>query len=329
MSEDDFLAPAVRTLSVPHGERGFHHQTLLYAGEDGFLAGTLPFITDALAAEEPILVAVGAERIARLKEVLADDAGRVQFADMHVLGSNPARIIPAWRHFLDEHSPDGRSVRGVGEPIWAGRSEHELTECQRHESLLNVAFDEGQAWRLLCPYDVDALEDEVILAAQESHPFVAERRSLRRSDVYAGIDVASSVFEGRLPEPDHPHTELVFTCDQLGAVRSAVAGVAAGVLPAARAEDLVLAVNELASNSIYHGGGVGKLRVWQERETLLCEVSDRGRIGEPMVGRVKPTPQQWSGRGLWLVNQLCDLAQIRSDASGSVVRVHMQVAEAH
>ncbi len=126
-----------------------------------------------MTAEEPILVAVANARIKSLKGALGEEAKHVHFADMHVLGSNPARIIPAWRRFLAEHSPDERPVRGIGEPIWAGRSDAELTECQRHESLLNVAFDGGQAWKLLCPYDLEALDDQVIDEARRSHPFVA------------------------------------------------------------------------------------------------------------------------------------------------------------
>jgi anti-sigma regulatory factor (Ser/Thr protein kinase) len=286
----------------------------------------MPFIIDALTAEEPVLVAVANDRIALLKETLADDSARVQFTDMRLLGSNPARIIPAWQRFLDESGLDGRSARGIGEPIWQGRTEHELTECQRHESLLNVAFDHGQAWSLLCPYDVDALEDDVLRAAQESHPFIAERGVVRRSEVYPSNDSGPGVFDGELPRPATEPVELEFTGDELGGLRHSVAGIAANVLlPSARVDDLVLAVNELASNSVYHGGGVGKLRIWRDGEALLCEVRDRGRITEPLVGRVKPPPEQWSGRGLWLVNQVCDLMQIRSDATGSVVRVHISL----
>ena len=70
------------------------------------------------------------------------------------------------------------------------------------------------------------------------------------------------------------------------------------------------------------GGG----SLWSEGQTLLCEVHDRGQITDPLVGRVRPTPEQRTGRGLWIVNQLCDLVQIRSSASGSVVRLHMQKA---
>jgi anti-sigma regulatory factor (Ser/Thr protein kinase) len=324
MSDDDILAPEARATCALGRERGFHHLTLLYSGDDGFLNGTLPFINEGLTAEEPILVAVGSERIALLKDALGEDAERVQFTDMQLLGGNPARIIPAWRRFLDEHAPDGASVRGIGEPIWPGRGEHELNECQRHESLLNIAFDHGQGWSLLCPYDVDGLDDDVILAAQQSHPFIAEDGEVRRSEVYPMGDSGLSIFDGRLPDPVTDPLELEFTGDELGGLRHSVAGIAATVLlPSARVEDLVLAVSELASNSVYHGGGVGRLRIWRDGETLLCEVRDRGRIAEPLVGRVKPSPEQWSGRGLWLVNQVCDLTQIRSDAAGSVVRVHI------
>ncbi|HEY1450507.1 MAG TPA: ATP-binding protein, partial [Solirubrobacteraceae bacterium] len=89
-------------------------------------------------------------------------------------------------------------------------------------------------------------------------------------------------------------------------------------------EDFVLAVNELATNSVQHGGGGGMLRVWQEPGALVCDVRDRGFIEDPLAGRRRPPIDQYGGRGLWLVNRLCDLVQIRSSPSGTVVRVHMR-----
>jgi anti-sigma regulatory factor (Ser/Thr protein kinase) len=306
-------------------DRRFHHETLFYSGEDGFLSGTLPFIVGALAADEPVLVAVSKARIELLREALSDDAARVGFTEMCVLGRNPARIIPAWRTFLQQQGLGGRPVRGIGEPIWAGRSDAELSECQRHEALLNIAFDDGQRWRLLCPYDVEALDDRVIAAACESHPFIAEAGASRASDDYTTIWDGWSPFAGTLPAPETRPEELEFTREDLGTVRGAVAAFAEDALfPRDRIDDLVLAVDELATNSVSHGGGRGRLRMWSEGATLQCEVSDRGRFVEPLVGRVQPTPQQGSGRGLWLANQLCDLVQIRSNDAGSLVRLHMR-----
>jgi anti-sigma regulatory factor (Ser/Thr protein kinase) len=326
MRQDDVIAPEPSpTGPVTAREHAFHHETLFYSGIDGFIDGTLPFIQDAVSAEEPILVAVDTIKIDLLTDALGDDAGRVGFTDMHALGRNPARIIPAWRSFLQSNAPDGRAVRGIGEPIWAGRSEAELAECQRHESLLNVAFDDGQAWRLLCPYDVAALDDELLAAAHSSHPFVVRDGIGSNSDGYVSARDGWSPFDGVLPAPDGEPMELAFTCDELGTLRASVAGFAADILRSHdRVDDLVLAANELATNSIYHGGGQGTLRMWSEDETLLCEVNDRGEFTEPLVGRVFPAPDEWSGRGLWLANQLCDLVQIRSRPNGSVVRLHMR-----
>jgi anti-sigma regulatory factor (Ser/Thr protein kinase) len=246
---------------------------------------------------------------------------------MRVLGCNPARIIPAWRTFLEQQALDGRPVRGIGEPIWPGRDDAEVGECQRHESLLNIAFDDGQAWRLLCPYDVEALDDRVLAGARESHPFIAEEGVSRASDGHRTIWDGWSPFAGSLPAPRTEPEELEFTREDLGILRAAVATFAADALSASdRIDDLVLAVDELATNSVCHGGGRGRLRMWTEDATLQCEVSDRGKFVEPLVGRIQPTPDQSRGRGLWLANQLCDLVQIRSDDAGSVVRMHMRPA---
>jgi anti-sigma regulatory factor (Ser/Thr protein kinase) len=87
--------------------------------------------------------------------------------------------------------------------------------------------------------------------------------------------------------------------------------------------DAVMAANELATNSVRHAGGDGSLRLWQEDDMVVCEVRDAGRLTDPLVGRRRPTPTQVSGRGLWIVNQLCDLVQIRSSAAGTVVRIQI------
>ena len=97
---------------------------------------------------------------------------------------------------------------------------------------------------------------------------------------------------------------------------------AAGLNPD-RTADLVLAVDEVASNSLRHGGGRGTLRIWREQGALVCEVRDAGRFEDPLAGRERPALDRDGGRGLWMVNQLCDLVQLRSFPSGAVVRLHV------
>lgn len=313
------------TIDGRPSEDGFLHDALFYAGPGGFVNRTAPFIRDAVDADEPILVVVGAEKIDMLRSELDGHANKVRFADMADVGQNPARIIPAWHEFVAEHAGSGRRFRGIGEPISQSRSADELVECERHEALLNLAFAGPPAWWLACPYDVEALEPAVIEQAQRNHPFVVDEGARRASAAFSGLSEVAEPFDDPLPEPPVPSRETTFSADDLRAVRAFVArGAADFGLSSAQTKDLVLAADEIATNSVRHGGGRGFLRIWSNGDTVSCEVRDAGRIDDPLVGRWPPAPDQTSGFGLWLANQLCDLVQVRtSEGDGSVVRLHI------
>jgi anti-sigma regulatory factor (Ser/Thr protein kinase) len=305
----------------------FRHEALFYAGEDGFLAGTVPFLRDGAERGESALAAVSKTRARALKAELGDHAEAVLFADMAKLGRNPARIIPAWHEFVDAHGNGGGPIRGIGEPIWPGRSTEELVECHSHESLLNLAFADRESFWLVCPYDTEGLEPDVVDAARRTHPVVCEMGDSHPSGAYVAPDQAPGPFDGYLPPPVGPFEERHFTHGGLRDVRRFTGqhGRSAG-LDRARTADLVLAVGELAANSLIHGGGRGILRAWREDESLVCEVRDGGRFDRPLLGREPRRSRNATGRGLWLTNHLCDLVQMRSSAEGSVVRVHMRAA---
>lgn len=306
------------------GGEAFCHEALFYSGQDGFLAGTVPFLRDAVAAEEPALVVVNPDKIDLLRAALHADADAVAFADMDDVGRNPARIIPAWQAFVDRHGP-GRRLHGIGEPVWPGRRGPEVTECVRHEALLNVAFDGQAAWSLLCPYDTSTLDPDVVEAARRTHPVVRDGADREPSEAYRG-EAVLDIADGPLPEPPSRAEQLRFSAGPLDGVRAYVADHAARAGVGADAtQDLVLAVNEIATNSVRYGGGGGVLRVWQNPDGLVCEVRDAGRVTEPLIGRERPPTDAERGRGLWMVNQLCDLMQLRSFDSGTVVRLHTWV----
>ena len=311
----------------PRGEERFRHDALFYRGPADFVERASAFIEDSLAADEQILVVVGAEKIELLRSALDGAAGRVRFADMVEVGRNPARIIPAWRAFAAEQRASGRAFRGLGEPIWATRSADELVECERHEALLNLAFAEAPPWWLACPYDTETLAPSVIGEARRNHPFVVDGGARRPSESYRGLAGVSDPFDRPLPEPAVAPLEFSFgTQEGLGMIRKLISGAAAASgLGTERIDDLVLAVNEVATNSLRHGGGRGLLRLWRDRPALICEVRDAGRIDDPLVGRGQPPTDRESGFGLWLANQLCDLVQIRTFADGNVVRLHVRL----
>jgi len=300
---------------------GLLHAALLHANAAEFLAGTLPYIRRGLELREPVLVVERADKIALLRRELGEDAQLVRFARMEAIGANPARLIAAWRDFLEEHAGGGTEVRGIGEPIWSSRPEDELAECQVHESLMNVAFSGGRPWRLLCPYDSASLPKSVIDEARRSHAFVIERQVELPSAAFRGRAVPAALFDGRLTAPPGDARGVSFATGGLREVRALVARecAAAGLDPESTV-DLVAAVTEVATNSLRHGGGGGHALTWHDAVSVLCEVRDRGRFASPLAGRERPR-NLGSPAGLWLANQLCDLVQVRSYATGTVVRL--------
>jgi len=301
---------------------GFQHEALLYDGSAEYLAGTVPFIQAGLDCGQRILIAVGPEQAEWLRRELGDGAAAVRFVDMREVGRNPASIIPLWREFVDgEAGP----ARGIGEPVWASRSDAALEECCRHESLINLAFRQGPAWDLLCPYDAATIGDEIMEKVAHSHPCL-QREGRREPSATYEPDL--DCFAGELPPPVAAPETFAFDVTGLGEVRRRVAAAAeqAGIDPDGVA-DLVTATSELAANSVMHGGGSGSLRLWSDDGRLLVEVEDRGRIEDPLVGRVQPEISQVGGRGLWMANELCDLVQIRSGEAGTTVRLHALAPE--
>jgi anti-sigma regulatory factor (Ser/Thr protein kinase) len=299
------------------GRPAFRHEALIYRDSDEFLAATLAFLHEGLEVGEPALVAVSRANTALLEGELGSDAEAVRFADMESLGRNPARIVPFWRDFVDRHG--GRPARGVGEPIWPGRGADEVDECQRHESLLNLAFASAAAWSLLCPYDGGGLPDDVLESVSHSHAVVAhDGVSEPSADFEAHVDC----YAGELSDRPSGTAGFEFGRADLAEVRRRVEESAEAVgISSLDVAALVVAASELAANSVAHGGGAGTLRIWTEPGKLLIEIHDGGRIEEPLVGRLHPTTTQRGGRGLWIANQLCDLVQIRSGEDGTAVRL--------
>jgi anti-sigma regulatory factor (Ser/Thr protein kinase) len=97
-------------------------------------------------------------------------------------------------------------------------------------------------------------------------------------------------------------------------------------LPPRRVGDLVIAVGELAANTFAHTRGPGTLTLWATGGEVICQVNDTGHITDPLAGRLQQDPAAAGGRrGLWVVQQVCDLVQIWTSPAGTAIRLHMHL----
>jgi anti-sigma regulatory factor (Ser/Thr protein kinase) len=318
-------ATTVPAQDPPHP--GFRHEAAVYRGERGFLEVTADYVREGLTAGERVLVAVVPPKIELLRAAIGPSADTVRFVDIAEVGRNPAQIIPMWREFVE--AGDGAPVRGIGEPVRDGQRPAETAEALLHEALLNLAFADGPDLLLRCPYDAAALGETKVSDAHRCHPTVVEAGVRQRCHGYGGVADAAARFAELLPGAvaGADWGPEVMEFDEIATVRAirTVVGERAVELGIdhGRASDLMLALHEIAVNSLRHGGGRGTVRTWADEVAFVCEVSDEGHIRDPLIGRIRPLPTQLSGRGMWLANHLCDLVQIRSSAAGTTVRMHM------
>ncbi len=312
------------TATVPREQ--FRHLALLYHGLGEYLSALRSFVQACAARGDAVFVAVPRRKAQLVRQELGADSAHLTLADMAELGRNPARIIPAVLSYASKHA--GQNVSFIGEPIWAGRTAAEIEEATRHEALMNLAFRDSPV-TTLCPYDGVRLPKSVLADAACTHPAVIRDRQEIASASYLGPEHLPPRCTRALSPPP-AYAEALGYRDDLYPVRSFVTSQAehAG-LAELRITDLVLATNELAGNTLRHTGGGGTLHIWRTSDRIICQVSDTGQITDPLARHRVPPDEELGGKGLWLVNQLCDLVQARTDDAGTVTRLHMRTPAAH
>ncbi|QTD98364.1 sensor histidine kinase [Streptomyces cyanogenus] len=315
------------TVETPAGADPFVHPALFYGDTREYLAGTVPFVRAALAADEPVAVAVPGENLRLIQDELGADGAAVRFLDMREAGRNPGRIIPGVLRAFADAQPPGRRVHIIGEPVWAGRSPAEYPACAQHEALINAAF-QGREVTILCPYDTSRLDERALADAHATHPVVIPAGSAAEhvSAAYDPDGVVARYNEPLTAAPGAGPGVLAvdFDEDSLSAVRHLATDHGARLgLAGLALENLALITAELTTNSVVHGGGTGAITVWSEDGYVLCEVRDQGRLTDPLAGRRPASRDQRGGRGLLLVNLLSDLVRTHTGPQGTTIRSYL------
>ena len=292
------------------------HCVLLHDGPEACLAGLRAFLATGDPGV-PVLAVVTPGTYRTISPVIGADAA---YQDVTLLGRNPARVIPAIQQFVEGCGPPG-PVRVVTEQWWDERELAERVELARHEALTNLAF-RGHDVAMVCLYDRRKLPPGVVDDAMSTHPCTVDEGGPHLNPAYADPETVIEMTDHSMEPPPLLAEAFEVKPGGLSALRAVVHDRAAQAgLPNERVGDLVIAANELATNVVSHGEGNGELRMWTDDSWLVCEVADAGRVEDQFAGRRPPRSGDTTGRGLWMVNQLCDLVELRSNPSGTSVRL--------
>jgi anti-sigma regulatory factor (Ser/Thr protein kinase) len=291
---------------------------LPYAGPREFASSCASVVRDGLADDNRLIVLAASRRIDDVRDHLGGDGDDVTFVATDQHGRNPGRITTLLHSF--QSAGDGRHSVGVNEMVLLGRSPAAQVEARFSDQVLNDASLRSWPLSVVCLYDNATLDDDGRHSMRQSHAVV---RGSASNDDFAP-DLAASLYATPVEAPPARALRLEVDRLELSELRAFVRDYAlAHRVDVDRIDDLVLAANEIVTNSLRYGGGHAWIAMWTADGSLVCEVRDRGFIRDPLAGRFAPPPSASSGRGLWLANHLCDLVQLRSSEAGTVVRMYV------
>lgn len=315
-----------------HGEAsdpsaGFLHQALIYGSEQEFLDVALPFVRQGVSSSQPTLVAVQDRHVENLRSALGGTPEGLTLYPVEEWYETSAQTREKFVRWAAEKAQGRKRVRLIGEPPWAIGHDAQVRDWARHESVINVAFA-GHPVTFICPYDARALPEEILGHAMDTHPQMVDAGGTSVSESYEDPLAFCRRLDAEVePNGGEPALELSFGLDDLPTLRRLVGRAARDAgLPPAHSDELVFAINEIATNALIHGLPPATVRVLHADGEVVVEVSDAGDgIGDVLAGQLTPAADGLGGRGLWLARQLCDAVEVRH-GEGCTVVMHAATA---
>jgi anti-sigma regulatory factor (Ser/Thr protein kinase) len=191
------------------------------------------------------------------------------------------------------------------------------------DAAMNVALADLPV-HLTCFYPELPLHLEILDGAHRNHPLLLVDGQQRPNPGHLG---PRAVLTARpAPAPvllGPPDLRLEFSAWQLHEVRKYIErAMQAANYEIERAQDIVLAINEVATNAVEHGTPEARLSLWTGPDGLVCEIDDGGTLRDPLPGLQAPHPAEPRGRGIWIARQVCDTLHVWADDRGTHVRMH-------
>jgi anti-sigma regulatory factor (Ser/Thr protein kinase) len=293
------------------------HNALVYESDEEFLARAVPFLKEGLAAGEGAIVAHTRPGMGLMRDALGADAARVTFVDVSASYTRPARTLAAYHAVYAAQLRRAPTLRAVAD-VQFGPDPREWDLWTGYEAVFNRSFGHLPAW-VLCSYNANGTPDRILEGVWQTHPEVVDANGWTTSSPFEDPD---ALLRRLTPTPeDVPELRPLPQAADPERLRELVAGemMAAGY-GEAKTLEMMLAVTEVATNALTHGGGIEEVRIGRARGRFVCEITDRGDgFDDPAAGYLAPRPG--AGSGLWVARQLTWGIEFFRSAQGFTARI--------
>ncbi|WP_433796562.1 ATP-binding protein [Actinoplanes sp. CA-252034] len=294
-------------------------------------ARLLPEIHRSIEGGVPVLMVVSDPIAGLVRADVGTHAPGIVWGDPAGFYTRLGAAFECFRRYLADRHAAGQPVHVVAEPEFAddvamGTAVDRARAYLPYESVCNETYAPYGS-PVTCVWDTRRHSAAIIEEARNVH---GHELTEGGPVPYAGYRAPEDYLAGRaqLPPPQPPvvvdHDVGLHQLADLRALRAMIAGWTGrhGFRDAA-AEDVGVAVTEIATNALVHGGSPARVRAWHDDGVLVVQVDDAGgRPVSPFAGYRRPeVTSKVGGRGLWLARQLADTVDVHSGPGVTSVRL--------
>lgn len=310
----------------------FAHTVVIVDSDDIVRRQVVPAVRRSLEDGAHVLMVV-AEPTARVVRAELGGHDGLEWADRGAYHQRLGFAYESFRRYLAGRHAAGHRAHVVAEPDLIGDADtggpaDRAAAYLSYESVCNRTYA-GYGSAVTCLWDARRYADHVVRDARSVHSHVLTEDGARPNPAYVEPE---TYLVGRhdVPMPPLPavvdHDLTLTDGHGLRRLRTVLTDWTSdrSFAPAA-AEDVLVAVSEVATNGLIHGAAPVRVRAWHRAGTLIVQADDAGgRPPAPTAGYAPPDPAGATpgGRGLWLARQLADTVLVEVRPGRTSVRLH-------
>ncbi|MPY85270.1 MAG: hypothetical protein GEV00_18565 [Actinophytocola sp.] len=300
----------------------FEHIAAIYDSERELCQRVARFLDHGQRHQERIFVLVPPATERELRRVLPVELARVQFGLPDVSYAHLGRFYDGLRRFFDRQRDEATVV--IGEFGYDGVAER-VSQYLRYEAMCNTVFASFRV-PMLCLCDRRRFPAEALARFRMVHARTLERDGAIVNPDYLGASTYLEQHDEVILQPATGDADFdlhLADLDSLGHLRHTVrAWRNLAGLEEDYADDVVIAVSEIATNGFQHAHPPIRVRGWGADTAVIVQVDDRGTIPvPPQVGYVRPHFSATGGRGMWLARHAADVLTAHRSPTGNCVRM--------
>jgi anti-sigma regulatory factor (Ser/Thr protein kinase) len=302
------------------GTGGFAHMAVFYDSDEQLRELMLPYLEEGLRYHEKILLVVSEAAGRVLRGALGNAAKRLQWGSSELCYDRLGRIFGGFDDYLAQQRCAGVPARMIGE-FDSATSPERLRQYLRYESMANEVYA-PYGYPVVCLWDQRRYAPDVLADVRAVHPQLLDTGgAIDNAEYRMPIDYLTREQTPPPAAPKDPDLDVhLDSADDLSALRRRLRRWGGGVVNDQDNDDIIIAVDEIATNALEHGHPPARVRGWTTLEALFVRVDDHGSDRIPTTtGYRRPSTDARRGRGIWIARHLADVLTTHIGSTGTTV----------